>query len=69
VLVQVVSSGEFAAIPQNVPDGQSAGSSHAMFHSPGHDAESAIAMQLGPPGVVRQHWAVVMSHWLAPHQT
>jgi hypothetical protein len=69
VVVQEVSSGSFAPMPQNVPDGQSAGSSQAMFHSPGHIVKLPAAMQLGPPGVVRQHMSVVRSHWVAPHQT
>jgi hypothetical protein len=66
VVVHFVSSGSFAPIPQNWPVGQSAGSSQATVHSPGHVTPEAIGRQLGPPVLVRQQTSVVRSHCVEP---
>jgi len=67
VLVQTVSSGKFAATPQELPAGQSWGSSQAMVHSPGHCEASPGAMQLGPPTDDRQQMVFVRLHCVDPH--
>jgi hypothetical protein len=68
-LAQCVWNGSFAPVVQNSPVGQSAGSSQAMVHSPGHCPVWAGAMQLGAPVVERQQRVVVRSHWVDPHVT